>query len=195
MLVKIIFILALLATLITSWSLIEPPGWTIIFTPASINDFIPSAKGKNASEAAMEFFILFFENFFAFRTAILQLSSRLGCPAPIPIVEKLLVKTIAFDLTYLEILNANSISFSSLLVGLFLVTNFRFFLLKTISSLSWIKNELLKVFKVVLFFGLYFEISIILRFFLLFNISKAFFSNPFARITSIKFLFISVAII
>ena len=34
--VKIIFILALLAALITSWSLIDPRGCTIIFTPALI---------------------------------------------------------------------------------------------------------------------------------------------------------------
>jgi hypothetical protein len=46
--------------------------------------------------------------------AILQLSSLLGCPAPMPIVEKLFVITIALDLTYFATLYANSISFNSL---------------------------------------------------------------------------------
>ena len=55
---KSILILALFAVLITSWSLIDPPGWTIIFTPALIRIFIPSGKGKNASDAAIEFLIL-----------------------------------------------------------------------------------------------------------------------------------------
>ena len=36
-------------------SLIEPPGCTIIFTPAFIKVFMPSANGKNASDAATEF--------------------------------------------------------------------------------------------------------------------------------------------
>ena len=53
-----------------------------------------------------------------------------------PIVEKLLVKTIALDLTYFETLNANSISLNSFLVGLFFVTNFSFLLLKIVLSLS-----------------------------------------------------------
>ena len=96
--VKSITIFALLAVLITSWSLIEPPGWTIILTPALIKAFIPSEKGKKASEAAIEFLILFGKNFLAFWIAILQLSSLLGWPAPIPMVEKFLLKTIAFDL-------------------------------------------------------------------------------------------------
>ena len=38
--------------------------------------------------------------------AILQLSNLLGCPEPIPTVDLSLVKTIAFDLTNLQILNA-----------------------------------------------------------------------------------------
>ena len=96
------------ASLITSLSLIDPPGWMITFTPFLIKVFIPSAKGKNASEAAIEFLIFEDWNCFAFCTAILQLSNLLGWPAPIPIVEKLLHNTIALDLTYLQILNANS---------------------------------------------------------------------------------------
>jgi len=39
--------------------------------------------------------------------AILQLSSLLGCPDPIPIVERLLASKIALDFTYRQILNAN----------------------------------------------------------------------------------------
>ena len=125
---------------------------------------MPSEKGKNASEAAIEFLIFFFWKNSAFLTAILQLSSLLGCPAPIPIVDKLFVKTIALDLTYFETLKANSISFSSFLVGLFFVTNFKLFLLKIILSLSCIKKKLSKVFILILLFCLYFETSIILRF-------------------------------
>ena len=86
--VKSIFILALLAALITSWSLIEPPGWTIVLTPALIRVFMPSAKGKKASDAAIQFLIFEDWNCFAFWTAILQLSNLLGWPAPIPNEEK-----------------------------------------------------------------------------------------------------------
>ena len=50
--VKSIFTFALSAAFITSWSLIEPPGCTIVFIPAFISVFIPSAKGKKASDAA-----------------------------------------------------------------------------------------------------------------------------------------------
>ena len=126
---------------------------------------IPSAKGKKASEAATEFLILDDWNFFAFCVAILQLSKRLGCPAPIPIVEKLLHKIIAFDFTYLQILKANSISSSSILFGFSFVTNFNFFLSKINLSLLWIKNDLLKFFIDVKLFNLNPVMSIILRFF------------------------------
>ena len=51
---KIIFIFALFAAAITSLSLKEPPGWTIILTPEFIKFFKPSAKGKKASDAATE---------------------------------------------------------------------------------------------------------------------------------------------
>ena len=86
--VKNILTFALFAALITSWSLIDPPGCTIVLTPALIRVFIPSANGKKASEAAIEFLIFEDWNFFAFWTAILQLSNLLGCPAPMPIVKK-----------------------------------------------------------------------------------------------------------
>ena len=104
------FYFSLLAAFITSWSLIEPPGCTMVLTPALISVLRPSAKGKKASEAAIEFLIFEDWNCFAFWTAILQLSNLLGWPAPIPIVEKLLHKTIAFDFTCLQILKANFIS-------------------------------------------------------------------------------------
>ncbi len=144
--VKIILILALLAAAIDSLSLIDPPGWIITFTPAVINFFIPSGKGKKASEAAIEFLSFLGWNLFAFCVAILQLSSRLGCPAPIPIVEKLLEITIELDLTNLHILKVNSADFNSFFVGLSFVTNFSFFILKISLSFSWIKNELSKYF-------------------------------------------------
>ena len=134
----------MLAVLITSWSLIEPPGWTITLTPALIKVLIPSGKGKKASDAAMESLILSALNCLAFSIAILQLSSLLGWPAPIPIVEKLLQRTIAFDLTYLLILNAYSISASSFLVGLSLVTHLSFFLSRITLSLFCITKDLSK---------------------------------------------------
>ena len=40
------------AALITCLSLIDPPGCTMILTPADTSVFNPSGKGKNASEAA-----------------------------------------------------------------------------------------------------------------------------------------------
>ena len=53
-----------------------------------------------------------------------------------PIVEKLLHNTIAFDLTCLQTLKANIISANSLFLGLNFVTQFNFFLSKTVLSLS-----------------------------------------------------------
>ena len=43
----------------------------------------------------------------AFLEAILQLSSLLGCPEPIPTVDFLFAKTMAFDITNLQMLKAN----------------------------------------------------------------------------------------
>ena len=42
------FNLGYIAASITSLSLIEPPGWTIVFIPAFIKVFMPSAKGKKS---------------------------------------------------------------------------------------------------------------------------------------------------
>ena len=79
----------------------------MIFTPAFISRSNPSENGKKASDAAIALEIFLGWNFLAFWIAILQLSTLLGCPPPIPIVEKLLLKTIAFDFTYLQILKVN----------------------------------------------------------------------------------------
>ena len=155
---NIIFTLALLATSIASLSLIDPPGWIIVLTPALISFFIPSGKGKKASEAAIEFLSFPGWNLFAFWAAILQLSNLLGCPAPIPIVEKLFEITIEFDLTNLQILKANSAYFNSFFVGLSLVTNLSFFTSIIFWFLSWTKNELSKYFIFWLLLFLNFEI-------------------------------------
>tara|TARA_B100001750_G_C15120156_1_gene404654 strand:+ start:199 stop:420 length:222 start_codon:yes stop_codon:yes gene_type:complete len=65
-----------------------------------------------------------------------QLSSLLGCPEPIPIVDLFLTNTIAFDFTYLQILNAKIRLSVSCLDGFFLETTFKFFLLIIKSSES-----------------------------------------------------------
>ena len=126
--VKAITMPALFAVSIIFLSFIEPPGWIIAFTPSSINWFIPSAKGKKASEAATEFSNFSGENSFALFDAILQLSNLLDCPAPIPIVDLLFTKTIALDLTYLQILNANFKLFNWFGDGFYRVTIFNFLL-------------------------------------------------------------------
>ena len=62
--------------------------------------------------------------------AILQLSSLLGCPEPIPKVVLSLAITIALDFTNLQILNAN-IKFSNCdLLGFFFETTLKSFLEK-----------------------------------------------------------------
>ena len=71
-----------------------------------IRVLMPSAKGKKASEAAIELNNFFGWNFFAFWVAILQLSNLFCCPAPIPIVFWSFAITMAFDLTCLHIFHA-----------------------------------------------------------------------------------------
>ena len=56
---KTIAILSLSADLITSSSLIDPPGWITAFAPAFTTVSRPSGKGKNASDAATEFIVNF----------------------------------------------------------------------------------------------------------------------------------------
>ena len=118
--VKAITRSALFAASMTFLSFIEPPGWIIASTPTSTSSSIPSEKGKKASDAATEFVTFSGTNCKAFWDAILQLSNLLGCPAPIPIVDLPFAKTIALDLTNLQILNANFRLLSWLDDGFFL---------------------------------------------------------------------------
>ena len=46
---------AALQASMVSWSRIEPPGWTIALTPASMRICGPSSKGKKASDAFFPF--------------------------------------------------------------------------------------------------------------------------------------------
>ena len=162
--VKNIFIFALSAALIISWSLIDPPGWIIVFTPVN-KDIYPISEREKGIWCCYKFLIFEDWNCFAFCTAILQLSKRLGCPAPMPIVEKLLHNTIAFDLTCLETLKANLISANSFLVGFNLVTHFNFFISIIILSLDWTKKDPSKDLIEIRFLSLKLEISIKRKFF------------------------------
>ncbi len=140
MLVNTIAIPSSSAFLITSLSLMDPPGWIIAEIPAFAAISTLSEKGKKASDAATEFIIFSGTNCNALEEAILQLSNLLGCPDPIPIVDLLLAKTIALDLTNLQILNANLRLLSWFDDGFFLVTIRNFFLSKSLSSGSWAKR-------------------------------------------------------
>ena len=75
-----------------------------------------------------------------------------------------------------------------------MVTHFNFFLSITILSLDCTKKDPSNDFIEVRFLSLKLEISIIRKFFFLFNIFKDSLSKPLASITSKKFLFISEAI-
>ena len=96
-------------------------------TPDCTKVSIPSTKGKKASEAARISPSIFELNFFNLLIAILQLSNLLGCPEPIPTVDLSLVKTIAFDLTNLQILNAKIKFFKVLEFGFNFETTLKFF--------------------------------------------------------------------
>ena len=102
----------------------------IACTPTLASSSIPSGKGKKASDAATEFVIFSETNCDAFWDAILQLSSLLGCPAPIPMVDLPFAKTIALDLTNLQILNANFRLLSWLDDGFFFCDYFYFVIKK-----------------------------------------------------------------
>ena len=107
----------------TALSLTDPPGWITALAPASINASRPSAKGKNASDAATDPIVRGCANpclvavSCAFCTAIRAESTRLIWPAPLPAVVASLTKTMAFDLTCLITRQANSISLISAFVG------------------------------------------------------------------------------
>ena len=94
----------------------------------------------------------------------------------------------------LQILKANWTSANSLVLGFNLVTHFNFFLSITILFLFCTKKDPSKDLTEERPLSLRLEISITLKFFLLFKVSKDSLSNPFARTTSKKFLLISEAI-
>ena len=96
----------------------------------------PSANGKKASDAATLPIIFPLKIWEAFSQAILLEANLLVCPAPIPSVWLFFAITIALDFTNLQTLNANIKSSNSFSLGLFLVTNFKSFLLIFIWSLS-----------------------------------------------------------
>ena len=95
---------------------------------------MPSGNGKKASDAATQFLIFSGTNCDAFCTAILQLSNLLGCPAPIPIVDFPFTKTIAFDLTNLQILKANFRLINLAVFNFFFVTILSFLFNKVLSE-------------------------------------------------------------
>ena len=100
----------------------EPPGWIHDVAPASIAEIKPSAKGNIAS-LATELPSKDRPASPAFQIAIRHESTLDICPAPIPNVLSLPLKTIAFDLTCLQTLHANFIaSISSTLGGLLVLT-------------------------------------------------------------------------
>src|SRR5581483_9941722 len=97
----------------TAGSRIEPPGWMIAVIPASIATCGPSGNGKNASDAMTATEMSEADFSIASRTE----STRLICPAPIPIVPSSRLSTIAFDRTCLHTFHANDSSFHSASVG------------------------------------------------------------------------------
>ena len=115
---------------------------------------------------------------------ILQLSSLLGCPDPIPIVALLCEITIAFDFTNLHTLNVNKRFFRVSLEGLTLETTLKSLLLKILVSEDCER----KLFIIDVFcskLSSFNELeSINLKFFFLFNIFKAPVSKPLATTTS-----------
>ena len=127
----------LFAVSIIFLSFIEPPGWIIASTPTLASSSIPSEKGKKASDAATEFATFSGANCNAFWDAILQLSNLLGWPAPIPIVDLPFAKTIALDLTNLQILNANLRLLSWFGDGFFFCDYFYFVVEKCAIRILW----------------------------------------------------------
>src|SRR5205823_1597990 len=82
------------AALMTSSSRIEPPGWITAVAPASMQASMPSANGKNASEATTEPLVRGSASFAsaaascALRAAMRAESTRLIWPAPMPTVAR-----------------------------------------------------------------------------------------------------------
>src|SRR3954466_4051735 len=117
--VKTIATPAASAAATTSPSRLDPPGWTIALTPASIASAGPSANGKNASDARTA---PRRSGTCAFSTARRTESTRLICPAPIPTVAPPRASTIAFERTCLQTRQAKTKSAHSCSVGSRLVT-------------------------------------------------------------------------
>ena len=102
---------AALAVSITSSSRIEPPGCTTARTPASRRTCRPSAKGKNASDAATAPRARSLPSpprVFARSTESLQESTRFTWPMPIPTAAPLSASRIALDLGERSARHANS---------------------------------------------------------------------------------------
>src|SRR6201984_3865416 len=101
--------------------------------PASAAAINPSGNGKKASLATA---LPLSESpaSFAFQTAMRDASMRDIWPAPIPTVRSDLAYTIALDFTCLTTRQPNHIAFSSVFVGLLLVTTFGFISTATSAS-------------------------------------------------------------
>ena len=107
-------------------------------------------------------------NLFILSIAILELSSLLGCPDPIPIVDLFLTSTIALDFTKRQTLNAN-IKFSNCnLSGFFLETTRKSFLEKSLSSSDWMRIVSFAELNLGELFNENFDASINLNFFFCF---------------------------
>ena len=146
----------------------DPEGWITALTPAWTRVSIPSTKGKKASEAATTLSLLLFWNFLILFIAILQLSSLLDCPDPIPIVVLSFTNTIALDFTNLQTLKAKIKFFKVLEFGFCLDTTLKSFVENFFVSEDCNKIEL----KLEVIFSMFsiskLEASIILKFFFFF---------------------------
>src|SRR4051794_2334674 len=107
------------AASIDSLSRLDPPGWTITLTPASIASSGPSANGKNASDASTAPRRWSRRHFSRARRTE---STRLIWPAPTPTVAPPRASTIAFERTWRQTRQANSTSAHSSSLGARLVT-------------------------------------------------------------------------
>src|SRR3984957_5929157 len=109
------------AAAMTSASRFEPPGWITDLIPSSATASSPSRNGKKASEAMLAD-CRSRPASSALRAAILLLTTRLICPAPMPTVALSLTQTTAFDLTYFATRHAKIRSSSSARLGMRFVT-------------------------------------------------------------------------
>lgn len=122
----------LLAASMDSGSRLDPPGWIMAVIPAAERVSTESLKGKNASEAATAFWQVSPACSMAISTDLILLI----CPAPIPIVTPSLARTMALDLTCLQMMFANCRSSMVFLSGVVLVTVLGVMLVVMVSA-SW----------------------------------------------------------